>query len=270
MVVGATQAKADGNFSDTSMGVRDGWSIANPGEEKGGRNVNKIIVNLGHFDVWDYGSNFFNVDVLFSNANEPAYNSPGGSTEFYAVYRGQLSPDKIFGLNTKIGPFSAINFEFGGDAESENTQFAPHKKLLVAGPNFHVSMPAGFLDIGVHVSKEWNNNGIVGRTVNFEATPEFEIVWLYPLAFTGLPLDFRGFANFVLPKGKDGFGQKTTTEILARPQLQLDIGSLLYHKPHKPDVYFAVEIWNNKFGNNHNAVSASQEIAPEFGIEVHF
>src|ERR1700742_4262837 len=83
------------NFSDTSMGVRDGPWVSNPGGGKGSRNVNKIIVNVGHFDVWDYGSNFFNVDVLFSDANEPAANSSGGSTEFYAVYRGQLSPDKI-------------------------------------------------------------------------------------------------------------------------------------------------------------------------------
>ena len=265
----ATQALAQGNFSDTSIGLRDGPFISNPGGGKGSRNVNKIIVNLGHFDVWDYGSNFFNVDVLFSNANEPANNSPGGSTEFYGVYRGQLSPDKIFGLNTKIGPFSAINFEFGGDAESENTQFAPDKKLLILGPNFHLNVPKGFVNIGVHFSKEWNNNGIVGRTVSFRATPEFEIVWLYPLGFTGLPLDFRGFANFVLPKGKDGFGNDTATEILARPQLQLDVGSMLYHKPHKPDLYFAVELWHHKFGNQSN-VSGSDEITPEIGIEVHF
>ena len=73
---------------------------------------------FAHFDVWNYGSNFFNVDILFSNANEPANNSAGGSTEFYAVYRGQFSPDKIFGINTAFGPISAVNFEIGGDAES--------------------------------------------------------------------------------------------------------------------------------------------------------
>src|ERR1700687_1138883 len=123
LVATASHAWAQGNFSDSPMVVRDGPTSSNAGGEKGSRNVNKIIVNVGHFDTWDYGSNFFNVDVLFSNANEPAYNSPGGSTEFYAVYRGQLSPDKIFGLNTKFGPISAINFEFGGDAEAENTQF---------------------------------------------------------------------------------------------------------------------------------------------------
>jgi nucleoside-specific outer membrane channel protein Tsx len=277
LIVAGSQARAQGNFSDTSIGFRDGWTQSNPGGEKGSRNVNKAIVNFGHFDVWDYGSNFFNVDVLFSDANEPAANSAGGSTEFYAVYRGQLSPDKIFGLNTKFGPFQAINFEFGGDAESENSAFGPNKKLLVAGPNFHMDVPAGFLDIGVHISKEWNHNGFSdcpsncgrGGPVNFDPTPEFEFVWLFPMTFTGLPLDFRGFMNIVLPKGEDGFGDHTYTEILARPQLQLDIGTLLYHKAHKPDVYFAVELWEHKFGNGSN-VSGSEEVAPEFGIEVHF
>jgi nucleoside-specific outer membrane channel protein Tsx len=265
----AHQAHAQGNFSDTSIGVRDSLTASNPGGEKGSRNVNKVIVNLGHFDVWDYGSNFFNADVLLSNPNEPAYNSAGGSTEFYGVYRGQLSPDKIFGLNTKFGPIQAINFEFGGDLETENTQFAPNKKLLIIGPNFHIDVPAGFLDIGVHLSKEWNHNGIVGKSVNFDPAPEFEIVWLYPLDFTGLPLDFRGFMNIVLPKGKDGFGGHTYTEILARPQLQLDIGKMIFNKPHKPDIYLAVEFWEHKFGNP-SEVSGSEEVAPTIGIEVHF
>jgi hypothetical protein len=277
----ASQARAQ-NFSDTSVGVRDGLTVANPGgnfdtNEKGSRDVNKVIVNLAHFDVWDYGTNFFNVDVLFSNPNEAAINSSGGSTEFYAVYRAQLSPDKIFGLNTKFGPITAINFEFGGDAEAEDTAFAPNKKLVVAGPNFNIGLPAGFLNIGVHVSKEWNHNGfcadacaVPGGAVSFHATPEFEFVWLYSLkGLTGLPLDFKGFMNVVLPKGKTGFGGNTYTEILARPTLSLDVGTLVFNKPHKPDLYFAVELWEHKFGNS-DQLAGAEEVAPELGIEVHF
>ena len=203
---------------------------------------------MAHFDVWDYGTNFFNVDILFSNPNEAAINSSGGSTEFYAVYRAQLSPDKIFGINTKFGPFTAINFEIGGDAEAENTAFAPNKKLFVAGPNFNIGLPAGFLNIGVHISKEWNNNGYLRRRmhraaaapISFQPTPEFEFVWLYSLkGLIGLPMDFKGFVNIVLPKGKDGFGVQTVTEVLAQAAGQLDIGTMLYNKPHKPDMYFA-------------------------------
>ena len=40
-----TRTQAQG-FSDTSIGIRDSAFVANPGEEKGGRNVNKIIVNV--------------------------------------------------------------------------------------------------------------------------------------------------------------------------------------------------------------------------------
>jgi nucleoside-specific outer membrane channel protein Tsx len=272
-----TAAWAQG-FSDTSMGVRDGPWISNPGGEKGSRDVNKIIVNVAHFDVWNYGSNFFNVDILFSNANEPANNSAGGSTEFYAVYRGQFSPDKIFGLNTAFGPISAVNFEIGGDAESENTQFAPEKRLLIVGPNFHMAVPAGFLDIGVHFSKEWNNNGfsncpnacfVHGGPVSFSPAPEIEFVWLFPMSWTGLPLDFRGFMNIVGAKGQDGFGNNTYTEILARPQFQLDLGKMLFNKPHTPDVYLALELWEHKFGNS-SQVSGSEEVSPVFGLEYHF
>jgi hypothetical protein len=276
----AGQAQAQG-FSDTSIGVRDGLTVSNPGgnpgDEKGSRDVNKVILNLGHFDVWDYGTNFFNVDILFSNPNEAALNSSGGSTEFYAVYRAQLSPDKIFGINTKIGPFSAINFEIGGDAETENNAFSPNKKLFVVGPNFNIALPAGFLNIGVHFSKEWNHNGFCanactkpGGPVDFDPAAEFEFVWLYSLkGLTGLPLDFKGFMNIVTPKGKTGFGGNTYTEILARPQLSLDVGTLAFNKPHKPDLYFALELWEHKFGNS-SQLAGAEEVAPEFGIEMHF
>jgi|ERR1700722_11859518 nucleoside-specific outer membrane channel protein Tsx len=276
------EARAQG-FSDTWMGVRDGAFVSNPGGETGSRNVNKIIVNFGHFDVWDYGSNFVNVDVLFSDANEPALNSGGGSTELYGLYRGQLSPDKIFGLNTKFGPISAINLEFGGDAETENTAFAPDKKLLVFGPNFHFDLPDyGFITLGVHVSKEWNNNGIAGNLatlgiphsnfhtpVNFAPTPEFELVWLYHMGWTGLPLDFQGFVNVVMPKGHTGFGGNTYTEILAVPRLSLDIGKVLGGKPHKVDLYVQCELWEHKFGNA-SQLSGSEQVSPQIGIEYHF
>jgi hypothetical protein len=277
----ASQAQAQ-NFSDTSIGVRDGLTVANPGgnfsdNEKGSRDVNKVIVNLGHFDVWDYGTNFFNVDILFSNPNEAAVNSSGGSTEFYAVYRAQLSPDKIFGINTKFGPISAINFEIGGDAEAEDSAFAPNKKLLVAGPNFNFGLPAGFINVGVHISKEWNHNAFCaeactepGGAVSFNPTWEFEFVWLYSLkGLIGVPLDFKGFMNVVGPKGPTGFGGPTYVEILARPTLSLDIGSMIYNKPHKPDLYFAVELWEHKFGNS-DRLAGAEEVAPELGIEVHF
>jgi nucleoside-specific outer membrane channel protein Tsx len=256
------------------MGVRDGLTESNPGgsngDGKGARDVNKVIVNVGTFNVWDYGSNFLSLDILLSNPNEVALNSSVGSTELYGVYRGQLSPDKIFGLNTKFGPITAINFEAGGDLETENTAFAPDKKLLVVGPNVHFDLGSGFLNVGIHFSKEWNNNGIAGTAVSFSPAAEFEFVWLYSLKkLTGLPLDFKGFVNVVTPKGINGFGGQTYTEVLARPTLSLDVGSMVFHKPHVPDVFLALELWEHKFGNS-DSLPGAEEVAPEIGFEVHF
>jgi hypothetical protein len=275
LLFAATQAQADGFFSDTSVGIRYGTDFKEPGiaskSQPHGEDIHKVIMNIQNFDTWKYGSNFFNIDALFSDGRDPANNSLSqGAVEVYAVYRGQLSPDAMFGVNTKVGPFSAINFEIGGDFNTKNTSFAPEKKLMVVGPNFHLDMPIGFLNLGVHLSKEWNYNGIVGKAVDFDPTPEFEAVWLFPLPFTNLPLDFRGFANLVMPKGKDGFGSQTAVEILAQPKLNLDLGKMLFGKPHVPDVYFAFEYWLNKFGNDHTKVPGSLAYTPMIGMEVHF
>ncbi len=120
------------------LGVQGAWHRV--GQPAAWRGHSQAHLNFGHFDVWEYGSNFINIDALFSDGRDPAneLHRPG-ATEVYGVYRGQFSPDKIFGLNTKIGPIEAINFEIGGDFNTKNTQFAPEKRLLVVGPNFHLA-----------------------------------------------------------------------------------------------------------------------------------
>jgi hypothetical protein len=74
----------------------------------------------------------------------------------------------------------------------------------------------------------------------------------------------------VFQTGKDGFGGQTVTEVLAVPRLSLDVGAMAFNKPHKPDLYFQVEFWENKFGNDHTKVSGSEEVAPTIGMEIHF
>ena len=147
------------------MGVRDGAFVANPGGEKGSRDVNKIILNVGHFDVWDYGSNFFNVDVLFSNANEPANNSSGGSTESLWGVSWSVEPGQDFRLNTKFGP---IRPSTSNSAVTPRRRTRSSRRTRNCWSSVRTStslLPAGFLNIGIHLSKEWNNNGIAGRNV---------------------------------------------------------------------------------------------------------
>ena len=257
LAVITTQARAQG-FSDTWIGVRDGTThLRTLARRRAGATSTRSSSNVGHFDVWDYGSNFFNVDTLFSNANEPANNSAGGSTEFYAVYRGQLSPDKISRPQHQVRTDSRQSTSnSAATLESENTTFAPDKKLHRRRSELPYR-PAGRLPEHrrPRLSKEWNNNGICdctgpcsrsnGGTGRTSTTAEFEFVWLFADELhrpaTGLP----GFHEHRrCPKGKDGFGNKTATEVLARPQLSIWISAtLMFNKPHKPDVYFAVELW---------------------------
>jgi len=281
MLLAAGQAHAF-IFSDNSVALTYGPTYKEPGipqnKTNHGTDISKFTVTLQHFDVWKYGTNFINIDALFSNGHDPA-NSIGpatsstpGAVEVYALWRNNFSGNALTGSNMfTIGPIKDVRVEIGGDFNTKNTAFAPEKKLIVFGPNIAFDVP-GFLNVGFHVAHEWNNNGIVGKAVSFDPTFEMEIVWMQPLSFTGLPLKFDGFFNLVAPKGKDGFGLQTATEILTQPRLVLDAGKLIMDKPNVLDFYVGFQYWLNKFGNDHTLPGNSGSVAETVftGIAFHF
>ena len=270
LLFGASQAQA--GFSDNQIQFTYGPAFKEPGVANGA-NIDKVVVTLQHFDAWQYGTNFINIDALFSNGRNPSSGSTGGATEVYALYRGNLSGNAIFGdKKFSFGPVKDLRFELGFDFNTKNDAFAPAKKLVVAGPNIAFDVP-GFLNLGLHVAHEWNHNGLTSPArsdVNFDATFEAELTWMQPLTFTGLPLKFDGFLNVVAPKGKDGFGAQTVTEVLTQPRLVLDAGDLLFKKANFLDFYVGYQYWLNKFGNNHNNVVGSFAQTVFVGTAIHF
>jgi hypothetical protein len=271
------------DFSDTSISLTYGASYMEPGVVKSsdpnnGTPISKFIGTVTHFDTYKYGTNFINIDTLQSTDRDFAANSTRGATEVYAIYRGNLSGNAIF--NTKVfsfGPVADVRLEFGGDWNTKNTQFAPAKKLLIIGPNFAMDLPKGFLNLGFHFSKEWNNCGLGypicnPSAVSFHPAFEFEAVFLYPLSdyLWGLPIRFDGFFNLVTPKGIDGTGQQTKTEILTQPRLVLDLGALTFKKPNTLDAYVGYQFWLNKFGNPANEVPGSEASLVFVGTTFHF
>jgi hypothetical protein len=196
-----------------------------------------------------------------------------GSLELYALYRGTLSGNALTHSKAfSLGPLKDISLSFGGDGESQNTAFAPNKRDIVGGLQVAFNVP-GYLTVSVHAYKEWNHNGLAEclpgggsgynafclpsnpdynngtGEVSFRVTPEFELGYNQPLDFTGLPLTISGFANFVMPKGKDGFGNNTHTEILNSNRLTLDLGKVAFNKPHLVDAFVGYKYWYDKFGN---------------------
>ena len=81
---------------------------------------------------------------------------------------------------------------------------------MIAGPKLEFDVP-GLLTLGLLYYKEWNNNAIVGKNVNFDAAPRLATVWSFDFN-AGLPAQFKGWATWTGAKGKDGFGGDTAAE----------------------------------------------------------
>ncbi len=88
-----TQVQA-ATWSDTSLGFRYGTEFAEPFNTK---HIAKGIVSLTHASGFEYGSNFFNADMLASDKNDPAGGIAGkqGAQEIYVVYRNTLDIGKV-------------------------------------------------------------------------------------------------------------------------------------------------------------------------------
>jgi hypothetical protein len=261
-------------FADTQVSYRYSFPASEPGipstksaDPLAGRDIPKHILNISHADAWEYGTNFFSLDILKSGSQDPAgtSNGPGGAnvvydygaTEAYGLYRGTLSLTKLTGATFFAYPglIKDVSLSFGFDMNAKNTVFGPMKRDVVGGLSFAIDVPAGFLNVAVHAYKEWNRNGFVPepfRSVEFNTVPEFEIVYSFPLDsfLGGFPLKLAGFNNIVLPKGNGGIPgtAPTNVEFLSRTNLVLDIGKLVWNQPGKLDAFVGFQYWRNKFG----------------------
>lgn len=257
-------------FSDTQVSYWHEFTGSEPGISFP---VSKNIFTLTHTDAWRYGTNFLNVDFLLSDNRDPAspWGAPGyplpangsgigtGSFEVYGTYRGTLSLNQMSGTDTfQAGLLRDLSLYFGGDINTKNTAFDPRKRSLTLGLQLAFDVP-GYFNVAAALYKEWNHNGIVPligypprnyEYVSFVPTVAFEAQYMQPLGFTGIPLRLSGFTNVTLPKGNDGFGVATVTELLTDNRLTLDLGKLVADRPNLFDVFVGYRFWLNKFGNN--------------------
>ena len=279
-------------FQDTVLEYRLETAATEPGNSV---HFPKHIANVSHVDAYQYGTNFVSVDFLKSTTADPSFPATApfkgdGSAEVYGIYRGTFSGNAF--TNSKMftfGPVKDISLGFGGDIESHNNAFAAQKRALVVGPQISFNVP-GYLTFQISLYKEWNHNGIaqtgvpafpvtnpdfdpVNGRVSFRPTAEFELAYAQPLSFTGLPLTLSGFANVVLPKGLDGFGNHTRTELLTSHRLTLDVGSF-WGRPKLVDAFVGYKYWLNKFGTNAqfgqvSYTPGSLEHQVFFGVDFH-
>lgn len=255
VALAAPSARA-AEWSDTSLHLWYGTAFAEPANPS---NVEKTVLSFTHASGYKYGSNFFNIDLLYSDTHDPVQGlttvTSVGALEVYTVYRHTLSFSKIAGSKVGFGPIKDIGFEFGADLNTKHNAFASRKIMPIAGLSLSIDIP-GFWIIGLMADKEWNTNAILGKSVEFDITPTVTTAWFYPVYG---PVSFEGFGSVNLPKGKDGFGNDTKVEVLLHPKLMVDVGSFFGAKGFQ--IGGGYQYWLNKFGNDHNAGVGAYEKA---------
>jgi hypothetical protein len=249
-----------------SYGSRFRTPFVTTAEQPRGADIGRNSIEFTHLDFWKYGSNIVDLNLRMSNHAEPAVGGGAGALEVYGIFRADFSLNKIGGTRRfGAGPLRDIALEAGANLETKNSDYSPEERTLFLGPNFQFKIPRGFLNVGVHIRKEWNHEAILGKADNYSPCLNFETNWSVPLPIRRVPLAFAGFATLNTPKGKDSFGTNSVTEYLVRPRLMLDVGALAFHKRGLLEAGGGVEYWYNEFGKPASFPGAT-EIAPFFQL----
>lgn len=258
---------AAAQWQDNAIGYRWGATFREPGvvdADGKAKDVAKSILSFTHVDGYELGGNFLGIDYLISNDADPSVGGAQGAAELYAVYRTDLSLNKVTGTETfKFGPIRDLSLQAGVDLNTKNTSFASRKIMPVLGAVVAFEVP-GFLNVGLLGAREFNQNGVVHKQVTFDPTLIVSTSWGIPIG----PATFGGFGNLILPKGKDGFGAETKTELLLHPKLLLDVGQFWGWKK-AVEVGVGYEYWLNKFGNDHDKVKGSLANTPFVELALH-
>ncbi|OYU44371.1 MAG: outer envelope protein [Burkholderiales bacterium PBB4] len=261
-------------WSDTSIGYRTGSQYSEPFNNTP---FSKDILNLNHVSGYQYGSNFFNADLLLSSATDPAgKGSKEGAHEVYVVYRHTLDLEKLTGTPYKFGPVRGVGLVGGFDFNTKtDAGYNSKKRMVVAGPTLMMDVP-GFLNVGLLAL--WESNapfntftGVATNRYNYDVHPMLSLAWGIPFN-VGIPLSFEGFANFIASKGKNEFGADTAAETNIDMQVMYDFGPAMGAHKNALKVGVQYQYWENKFGNNASGPAGSGAIAktPMIRVEYHF
>ena len=248
--------------NNNSISYHYEFTATNPGAGQ----TPKDVLTFTHFDVWQYGTNFLNVDWLkATSSSTPTATGTEGYTEIYGFFRSTFGWNEIF--NTKqfaMGPLEDISFMVGADLNTDNTALGSAKRSIEGGLTFSFTAPyKGLINLSPNIYKEWQHDGfappVTDGSVDFHTTWGFEYLWVQPLGFLppSVPLTFTAFGTVHGPKGCGepcfpGPGLNRTTEWYSQENLSLDVGQMIMGKPGMYSVWVGYRYWLNKFGIDPN------------------
>ena len=271
-LLAATSTAQAATWSDAWVHAQYGTKFAEPGISK---DIAKRILGFSYASGDGWGTNFFNMDVLMSDASDPeacaaGANSPfcaaAGAQEIYAVYRRTFSYTQISGNKIDWGPINDVMLGLGVDYSSKNTTFAPRVRKLRVGPMFGLNVP-GYAKVGIELYKESNHNGFSpypqGGDVTFKTTYVLAADWGIP--FAGGNFKWSGYFDHI---GAKGYG--TAPETLLSTEVMYDVGKAMYGTPNKLWAGVQYQYWRNKFGNPYSTVPGAKASTPMVRVEYHF
>lgn len=239
------------DWSDTALSWRTGSSFREPFNA---RDIQKNIIGLSHVSGYQYGTNFFNVDLLQSDRVDPAsLTQQEGAQEVYVVYRHTLDLGKLKACECKFGAIRGVGVSLGFDWNAKNdVGYNSRKRMLVLGPTLMWDVP-GHLNTSLLLLSESNApsgafppiSQLTGR-YRYKTHPMLALDWGMDI---GHSLAFEGFANFIASKGKDEVGHDTGAETQIDLRLMFDLGAVTGMAKHKLRAGLEYEYWHNKFGN---------------------
>src|SRR6266542_4343981 len=144
LAVAAMPARAELQWSDNEFRFWYGSAFREPANPE---NVAKSILSFTHVDGFKFGSNFLNLDLLYSNTRDPVQGAGAqvtsvGAAEVYAVYRNTLSFNKIGNTKTfSFGPIRDVGVVLGVDANTKNHGFSARKIMPIGGLGLAFNVP---------------------------------------------------------------------------------------------------------------------------------
>ncbi len=184
----------------------------------------RTTVTIEHANGWQYGSNFFFVDL---------YDNIG--LEVYAEAYGYLSLSKLSGTKIGFGPIQDMSIVGGLNISNkpENDNF----KAYMAGLSLDFANPYfDYLQLDAVIFKDDGNSGRYG----YQFTP----VWSLPFEISPVKFKFRGFTDF----RSANTNVNHHFNILAQPQLLIDIGDLSGLPANHFYIGTEYSYWYNKYG----------------------
>lgn len=193
--------------------------------------ISQSIITFTHADGWKYGRNFLFMDTLITESGQPS------QTNVYGEVYSYLTLGKIIGEDLSFSIFKDLNATVSVNA-GENLESWSKSGSRVALYGFTVDFNLPFFKV---FSLDFMRHNVL-EPVAIGTSWQMTAVWKLPFSIANTKWSLDGFADFTESKNAKYVGN-----ILAQPQLRLDVGDLWGQSNH---VFVGVEYqyWHNKYG----------------------